>query len=209
MPKKKKIIDEIESEDEIIESDDQSEDLESDENISKDDESDNSENTSKDDEYDVEDNIDEDNIDEDNIDEDEEIDGESEDEYVDIDDDDDNNETDTSVFYEKKNENLLDMGLEYLKNNDKFELKNDKRQTAARLSKYEMVRILGERTKHLTMGAKPMVKNYESLSYEKIAEEELKLNMIPFKIKRTLPNGNFEIWTLDELFKDHLLSQLD
>jgi len=96
-----------------------------------------------------------------------------------------------------------------LKNNDKFELKNDKRQTAARLSKYEMVRILGERTKHLTMGAKPMVKNYESLSYEKIAEEELKLNMIPFKIKRTLPNGNFEIWTLDELFKDHLLSQLD
>ena len=78
-----------------------------------------------------------------------------------------------------------------------------------RLTKYEMVRILGERTKQLTMGAKPMVKNYETLTYDKIAEEELKLNMIPFKIKRPLPNGKFEIWTLDELKKDHLLFLLE
>jgi DNA-directed RNA polymerase subunit K/omega len=72
-----------------------------------------------------------------------------------------------------------------------------------------MVRILGERTKQLTMGAKPLVKNYETLSYDRIAEEELKLNMVPFKIKRKLPNGKYEIWSLDELYKDHLLSQLD
>ena len=71
-----------------------------------------------------------------------------------------------------------------------------------------MVRILGERTKQLTLGAKPLVKNYKTLSYEKIAEEELKLNMIPFKIKRPLPNGSVEIWTLDELEKDHLLIYL-
>jgi DNA-directed RNA polymerase subunit K/omega len=77
-----------------------------------------------------------------------------------------------------------------------------------RLTKYEMVRILGERTKQLTLGAKPMIKNYQSLSYDIIAEEELKLNMIPYKIKRPLPNGRFEIWTLDELNKDHLLSYL-
>ena len=36
-----------------------------------------------------------------------------------------------------------------------------------------MVRILGERTKQLKMGAKPLIKNYQDLSYEKIAEEEL------------------------------------
>ena len=85
----------------------------------------------------------------------------------------------------------------------------ENRISANRLTKYEMVRILGERTKQLTMGAKPLIKNYQTLSYDKIAEEELKLNMIPYKIKRPLPNGYFEIWTLDELTKDHLLSQLE
>jgi DNA-directed RNA polymerase subunit K/omega len=88
-------------------------------------------------------------------------------------------------------------------------LTNNERISSNRLSKYEMVRILGERTKQLTMGAKPLLKNYESLSYDKIAEEELKLNMVPFKIKRNLPNGKYEIWLLEELYKDHLLSLLE
>ena len=72
-----------------------------------------------------------------------------------------------------------------------------------------MVRILGERIKQLTLGAKPLIKNFQTLSYDSIAEEELKRNMIPFKIKRPLPNGKYEIWTLDELQKDHLLSQFE
>ena len=88
-------------------------------------------------------------------------------------------------------------------------LKGSDRISPNRLTKYEMVRILGERTKQLTMGAKPLIKNYEGLSYDKIAEEELKLNMIPYKIKRPLPNGKYEIWTLDELFKDHLMTLLE
>jgi DNA-directed RNA polymerase I, II, and III subunit RPABC2 len=88
-------------------------------------------------------------------------------------------------------------------------VENKQRISSNRLTKYEMVRILGERTKQLTMGAKPLIKNAETLNYERIAEEELKLNMIPFKIKRYLPNGTYEIWTLDELYKDHLLSQLE
>lgn len=88
-------------------------------------------------------------------------------------------------------------------------LKGDNRISANRLTKYEMVRILGERTKQLTMGAKPLIKNYEGLNYERISEEELKLNMIPYKIKRPLPNGKFEIWTLEELKKDHLLTLLE
>jgi DNA-directed RNA polymerase subunit K/omega len=94
-------------------------------------------------------------------------------------------------------------------NNEQKLLKGSDRISSNRLTKYEMVRILGERIKQLTMGAKALIKNYESLSYEKIAEEELKLNMIPFKIKRSLPNGKYEIWTLDELYKNHLLSQLE
>lgn len=108
-----------------------------------------------------------------------------------------------------------DNELEILHNND---IKQDvvekmvepnERISPNRLTKYEMVRILGERTKQLTLGAKPMIKNYQSLSYDRIAEEELKLNMIPYKIKRPLPNGKYEIWTLDELKKEHLLSYLE
>jgi DNA-directed RNA polymerase subunit K/omega len=99
---------------------------------------------------------------------------------------------------------------------DQYEIKSitkdyiiDKyRISANRLTKYEMVRILGERTKQLTMGAKPMIKNYHIFTYDKIAEEEFKLNMIPFKIVRPLPNGTQELWTLDELYKEHLYSQL-
>jgi DNA-directed RNA polymerase subunit K/omega len=85
----------------------------------------------------------------------------------------------------------------------------ENRISCNRLTRYEMVRILGERTKQLTMGAKPLIKNFEKLSYDKIAEEELKLNMVPFKIKRPLPNGKFEIWTLEELNKEHLYYLLD
>lgn len=98
------------------------------------------------------------------------------------------------------NKSLIDNKSEYVS--------KENRISSNRLTKYEMVRILGERTKQLTMGAKPLIKNYKGLTYDRIAEEELILNMIPFKIKRPLPNNLFEVWSLDELYKDHLLSQL-
>jgi DNA-directed RNA polymerase subunit K/omega len=98
------------------------------------------------------------------------------------------------------NKNLINNKAEYV-------LKEN-RVSSNRLTKYEMVRILGERTKQLTMGAKPLIKNHKGLSYDRIAEEELILDMIPFKIKRPLPNNMFEIWSLEELYKEHLLSQL-
>jgi len=94
-----------------------------------------------------------------------------------------------------------DTSVEYVQKED--------RQSSAKLTKYEMVRILGERTKQLTMGAKPLIKNYKGLSYDKIAEEELLLNMIPFKIRRPLPNGKYELWDLEELYKEHLVSLLE
>jgi len=115
-------------------------------------------------------------------------------------------------------EEAIEDDNEYFDNNEETELHVDNnaeyvskenRVSTNRLTKYEMVRILGERTKQLTMGAKPMIKNYQSLSYEKIAEEEFKRNMIPYKIKRPLPNGKFEIWTLDELSKEHLMSLIE
>ncbi len=83
------------------------------------------------------------------------------------------------------------------------------RITNPRLTKYEMVRLLGERTKQLIMGAKPLIKNHQDYSYEEIAIQELKLNMIPFKVKRPLPDNKIEIWTIDELDKNHLVELSD
>lgn len=92
----------------------------------------------------------------------------------------------------------MDNSIEYLT--------GESRITNPRLTRYEMVRIIGERTKQLTMGAKPLVKNYHELSYEEIALEELKNNMTPFKLKRPLPNKQVEIWSIEELNKNHLNS---
>jgi len=111
-------------------------------------------------------------------------------------------------------EEAIDDDDDYFDNNEETQLpiehsseyiSKENRVSSNRLTKYEMVRILGERTKQLTMGAKPMIKNYEGLSYDNMAEEEFKRNMIPYKIKRPLPSGKFEIWTLNELYKDHLM----
>ncbi len=115
------------------------------------------------------------------------------------------------LLEELVNEELLidEQETDIIQENGAECLSKENRMSSNRLTKYEMVRILGERIKQLTMGAKPLVKNYKNLSYENIAVEEFKRNMIPYKIKRTLPNGKYEIWTLDELYKDHLLFQLD
>ena len=54
------------------------------------------------------------------------------------------------------------------------------------MTKYELVRIIGERTAQIKQGAKPLIKQNkktDSLSYKEIAIEEIKLDMTPLKIK--------------------------
>ena len=51
------------------------------------------------------------------------------------------------------------------------------------------------------MGAKPLVKNANDISYSDVAMEELKNNMIPFKIKRPLFDNKFEIITTEKDYK--------
>ena len=170
---------------------------------------------------------DEDEISEPEIDETEKLEDEEEDvefnEDGDAVDEDENEEIDDEVIYDEDGkicnlQKVIEEDNEYYDNDEEIEaqpdtsveyIKKEDRQSSAKLTKYEMVRILGERTKQLTMGAKPLIKNYKGLPYDKVAEEELKLNMIPFKIRRPLPNGKYELWNLEELAKDHLLSLLE
>ncbi len=76
---------------------------------------------------------------------------------------------------------------------------NDKRRSSKYLLKYEMVRIKGDRTAQITLGAKPMIKGVEGLSPVDIAQLELEAKMIPLLIIRPLPNGKKEKWSLKEL----------
>ena len=67
------------------------------------------------------------------------------------------------------------------------------------MTKYERVRILGDRTRQLLGGAKPMIKGVRNIPAKDIAVLELKHNLIPLKIERPLPNGKMEIWKISEL----------
>jgi DNA-directed RNA polymerase subunit K/omega len=169
-----------------------------------------------DDEYEVED-----------VDMDEEVEEIDEEENEEVDDEDESDEEKEDLIDEGENgsgcaiDEAIEGDDEYFDNNGEAQeteipaensaeyLSKENRVSSNRMTKYEMVRILGERTKQLNMGAKPMIKNYKGLSYDVIAEKEFLLNMIPYKIKRPLPNGKFEIWTLEELNKDHLISLLE
>ena len=68
------------------------------------------------------------------------------------------------------------------------------------LTKYEKTRILGQRSKQIECGAKPLVKVPENIidSYV-IAELELEQKVIPFIIRRPIPSGGSEYWNLKDL----------
>ena len=85
------------------------------------------------------------------------------------------------------------------------QLFGENRITKPRLTKYEYVRLLTDRTKQLSLGAKPMIKNAENLSDLQIARLEIQHNIIPLIIERPLPNDQFEIWKISELEVDLVL----
>ena len=92
-------------------------------------------------------------------------------------------------------------------NNDKKIVKSERvldkdRITRPKITKYEKAKIMSVRTQQIISGSKIQL-NYEGdinklLPYQ-IAELEYNNNSIPLKIKRTLPNGKYEIWKISEL----------
>ena len=119
-------------------------------------------------------------------------------------------DTDNVIIADSDVENIDDCIdiEEHHEDTTKPTVEKDKRISKNKMTRYEFVRIIGERIKQLTMGAKALIKQSkesENLSYNEIAIEELKQNMIPFKIRRPLKN-HYEIWSIDELDKKHLES---
>lgn len=77
----------------------------------------------------------------------------------------------------------------------------EERITRSILYHYEKVRIIGDRTKQLSLGAKPMIKKVDHMDPKDIALLELEKDVLPIIIYRPLPNGKKEKWYLRELKK--------
>ena len=102
----------------------------------------------------------------------------------------------TNILSEEEEEELIYDSDEY--DSIKY-IKEEERITDPIMTKYEFVRILGFRTKQITLGSKILLKNVKHLEIPEIARLELKNKMIPLKIKRPLPNNKYEIWKISEL----------
>jgi DNA-directed RNA polymerase subunit K/omega len=68
------------------------------------------------------------------------------------------------------------------------------------LTKYEKTRIIGQRAKQINSGAKPFVNVPQHIiDGAIIAELELKQKKIPFIIRRPIPGGGSEYWSVKDL----------
>lgn len=106
-----------------------------------------------------------------------------------------NDDEEIECFYDiEQNE------INNIQNND---VPKEDRITMPYLTKYERVRVLGTRAKQISLGAKILVKNIDLTTKNplEIAKIELEHGVIPFKIRRPLPNGKIEEWKISELVK--------
>ena len=77
---------------------------------------------------------------------------------------------------------------------------DDLHKTIPYLTKYERARILGQRARQIDAGSSPFIKVPENvIDGYIIAELELKEKRIPFIIRRPLPHGGSEYWSIKDL----------
>ncbi|CAF3242299.1 unnamed protein product [Rotaria socialis] len=74
-----------------------------------------------------------------------------------------------------------------------------KRTTTPYMTKYERARVLGTRALQIAMCAPLMVEPDGETDPLQIAMRELKEKKIPMIIRRYLPDGSYEDWSIDEL----------
>lgn len=123
-------------------------------------------------------------------------------EDVDAEDEDDEDDKDTCLYnVDETSDNEDDIVFDDDDDDHEFKMivEDSQRITKPFLFHYEKVRLIGDRTQQLTLGAKPMVKDVDKLTSKEIAELELKHNTIPLIIERSLPNGMKERWHVSEL----------
>ena len=127
-------------------------------------------------------------------------------------DDDDELIDEIELKNENDNEDEIDCFYDIVEQNEVNNIQNndvpkEDRITMPFLTKYERVRVLGTRAKQISLGAKILVKNVDLTTKTpiEIAKIELNYGIIPFKIRRALPNGKIEEWKLSELIEKNII----
>jgi DNA-directed RNA polymerase I, II, and III subunit RPABC2 len=70
------------------------------------------------------------------------------------------------------------------------------------LSKYEKSRVIGIRALQISQGAKLYVDPQGETNPLRIAQMELRKQKMPLKIKRTMPDGSYELVSVNTLICD-------
>ena len=76
------------------------------------------------------------------------------------------------------------------------------RRTSPYMTKYERARIIGTRALQISMNAPVMVDTEGMFDPMEIAEKELLAKLVPFVVRRALPDGTYEDWKVSELMQD-------
>ena len=76
---------------------------------------------------------------------------------------------------------------------------DERHKTCPWVTKFEKTRIIGERVMQLNAGAEALFDCRGEIDSYKIAIQEFELRLLPFIIKRPLPNGTCEFWKLCDL----------
>lgn len=106
----------------------------------------------------------------------------------------------STTEFDIENEEIL---IEYDIQEKEEEITN--RKSNPILSNYELSNLLAERTKQIEeLGKSTLsmeeIKEKNLIFSHKIAEEEFKQGKLPpFKIKRYLPDGRYELWDIKEM----------
>ena len=99
-------------------------------------------------------------------------------------------EDDTNNFESFKVVSNTELYLDY---------ENKNRVTKPILTKFEVTRILGLRAQQIEMGNQPLIEIPNNIIDSKnIAELEYEKGVIPFIIRRFLPDGKYEDWKLED-----------
>ncbi|WFD24085.1 subunit common to RNA polymerases I, II, and III [Malassezia equina] len=76
---------------------------------------------------------------------------------------------------------------------------NEERITTPYMTKYEKARILGTRALQISMNAPVLVPTEGEMDPLAIAQKELAAKKIPLLVRRYLPDGSYEDWSVSEL----------
>ena len=76
------------------------------------------------------------------------------------------------------------------------------RRTSPYMTKYERARIIGSRALQISLNAPVMVDTEGDTDPMSIAERELNAKLVPFIVRRFLPDGTYEDWKVSDLLQD-------